>query len=407
MSKDIHIKLTIGIYKQGEMKTATDIHSSGQYFTTNPSLQETIYKFILNSPTTILEPSIGRGDLVEYVINKKPSILFDMYEIDNTLSIIDKVSKENIKYTDFLTANIDTPYKTIIGNPPFVKTSQGNLYIDFTTKCYNLLENNGELIFIVPTDFFKLTSSYKLLNTMLNNGTFTHIYHPNNEHLFENATIDVLVFRYCKNKELNNKVMYNDTIKYLINTNGTITFSDNNITNTMKCISEYFDIYVGMVTGKESIFKNSELGNIDLLNGKNKIDRYILAHSFPTNNSTLDQYLLSNKTILMNRRIRKFNSTNWFEWGALRNFKNIQKNFGKECIFINNLTRNKEVAFLDKVQYFGGSLLMMIPKTTIDLKKMVNHLNSLSFKQNYMYSGRFKIGHRQLSNSLVEISHIS
>ena len=68
-----------------------------------------------------------------------------------------------------------------------------------------IYENNGELIFIIPSDFFKLTSASKLLNNMILNGTFTHIYHPHNEKLFENASIDVIVFRYCKNNNLSNK----------------------------------------------------------------------------------------------------------------------------------------------------------------------------------------------------------
>ena len=34
---------------------------------------------------------------------------------------------------------------------------------------------------------------------MMTNGTFTHIFHPHNEKMFDNASIDVIVFRYCKN----------------------------------------------------------------------------------------------------------------------------------------------------------------------------------------------------------------
>ena len=56
---------------------------------------------------------------------------------------------------------------------------------------------NGELIFIVPFNFFKLTSVSKLLNKMMNKGTFTDIYHPHNEKLFEYASIDIIIFRYC------------------------------------------------------------------------------------------------------------------------------------------------------------------------------------------------------------------
>ena len=42
----------------------------GQYFTTNDELKQKIFEFILNNPTNILEPSIGRGDLITFILNK-------------------------------------------------------------------------------------------------------------------------------------------------------------------------------------------------------------------------------------------------------------------------------------------------------------------------------------------------
>ena len=154
-------------------------HSLGQYFTTNNVLKQTVFEFILNNPDNILEPSIGRGDLVLFLKNKKSNINFDMYQIDTTIKILDGIDTKNIIYCDFMKQKIVKSYKTIIGNPPYIKKrNTRNLYIDFIEKCYNLLNDNGELIFIVPSDFFKLTSSSKLLNNMINNGTFTHIFHP-------------------------------------------------------------------------------------------------------------------------------------------------------------------------------------------------------------------------------------
>ena len=131
-----------------------------------------------------------------------------------------------MKSQKYMKQIITKTYKTIIGNPPYVRTKKGNLYIDFTEKCYNLLEDNGELIFIVPSDFLKLTSASKLLNVMMTNGTFTHIFHPHNEKMFENASIDVIVFRYCKNSLIDKKVLYNDKLLYITNSNGLITFGE-------------------------------------------------------------------------------------------------------------------------------------------------------------------------------------
>ena len=380
-------------------------HELGQYFTTNQQLQEKVSAFILNEPIEILEPSIGRGDLVSCIQNKLPNLVVNMYEIDKSIVLLENIAREEVIYGDFMKQNIDKSYKTIVGNPPYVKTKQGNLYIDFTEKCYHLLEENGELIFIVPSDFFKLTSAAKLLNEMMTHGTFTHIYHPHKENLFANASIDVVVYRYCKNKDLDKKTLYNDKLLYITNNDGLITFSDT-LCQDQTTFKDYFDVYVGIVSGKEDVYKNNQLGNIEVLNGKNKIEKYVYITEFPSNNQDINHYLLEHKTDLLSRKIKKFNENNWFEWGAPRNISVMEKNVGKDCIYISNLTRNKEVAFIDKVQYFGGSLIMLKPKKKCNLYNIVNYMNSEKFKENFMFSNRFKIGHRQICNSVLPNSFI-
>ena len=134
-------------------------HNLGQYFTTHNELKQKVFEFILNSPSNILEPSIGQGDLITFITDKIPNIIFDMYEIDPKIKLLDNIQKNRVVYGDFIKQTITKTYKTIVGNPPYIRTKKGNLYIDFTEKCYNLLDNNGELIFIVPSDFLKLTSS--------------------------------------------------------------------------------------------------------------------------------------------------------------------------------------------------------------------------------------------------------
>lgn len=368
----------------------------GQYFTKNVILKEKVYEFILNNPDNILEPSIGRGDLIEY--NKNENITFDMYEIDKSIKLLDCINKKDVNYKDFLKSKIKKKYKTIIGNPPYVKTSKGNLYIDFIEKCYNLLEEDGELIFIVPSLFLKLTSSLKLLNNMLENGTFTHIFHPNDEKLFEDASIDIIIFRYCKNINLEKKVLYNDKLMFISNNNGIININENNLISN-ETFSDYFNIYVGIVSGKDDVYKNDKLGNIEVITGENKREKYIYISKYPCEDIYINEYLLQHKEILMNRKIRKFNDKNWFEWGALRNIKKINENINKECIYLHNLTRKTNVAFIDKVNYFGGGLIILIPKKQINLINIVNYLNSNEFKKNYMFSGRFKISHKQISLS--------
>ena len=383
----------------------TTKHNLGQYFTTNNKLKEKVFEFILNNPSNILEPCIGQGNLITFIKEKIPSATFDMYEIDTKIKLLDKIEKTKVIYGDFLKKKLTKNYKTIVGNPPYVRTKKGNLYIDFTEKCYNLLDDNGELIFIVPSDFLKLTSASKLLNTMMTNGTFTHIFHPNNEKMFDGCSIDIIIFRYCKNNSIEKKVLYNDKLLYITNSNGLITFGEEDKKNNV-LFQEYFDIYVGLVSGKEGVYKNKELGNIEVLNGENKLDKYIYIEEYPCENERINKHLLDHKKELIERAIRKFNEKNWFEWGAPRNISSIKANLNEECIYICNLTRKTNIAFVGKVNYFGGGLIMLKPKKACNLNNIVSYLNSNTFKDNFMFSGRFKIGHRQISNSCIPSEYL-
>ena len=97
----------------------TNKKQKGQYFTKNAELKKAVHEFIRNEPAKILEPSMGRGDLVEYVSNKIPDVEFDLYEIDEEIEFLESVKRENICIGDFLSFQIPTKYDTIIGNPPY------------------------------------------------------------------------------------------------------------------------------------------------------------------------------------------------------------------------------------------------------------------------------------------------
>ena len=68
------------------------------------------------------------------------------------------------------------------------------------------------------------------------------------------------------------------------------------------------------------------------------------------------------------------------------------------------MTRNKEVGFLGKVQYFGGSLLCLVPKSNMiesEMQKIIQYINTPVFQKDYMYAGRFKIGHKQICTAII------
>lgn len=372
----------------------------GQYFTISDELQTFVFDKVKNKQSLLLEPSFGAGHLLKKF--KEYSLNYPMvcYELDRTIKPLIRFNEyQTLVYGDFTDKIITTKFKTIIGNPPYVKQKSGNLYIKFIELCYGYLEDDGEMIFIVPSDFIKLTSASSIIDNMSKNGSFTDFLFPHNEKLFEGASIDILVFRYEKG-HVSEKTNVNGKSVFCNINKGIITFSDTKVLGVY--IETLFNVYVGLVSGRDEIYR-VPFGNIDIMNDKDKIEKYIFTETFPTNNTKIDTHLETHKVQLMERKIKKFSESNWFEWGAPRNVSSIQKYWGKSCIYVRNMTRNKEIAFNGKVQYFGGSLLCLIPKNNVSeikIEKLIKYMNSSTFQKDYIYSGRFKIGHKQISTAI-------
>jgi adenine-specific DNA-methyltransferase len=230
---------------------------------------------------------------------------------------------------------------------------------------------------------------------MVAQGSFTDFLFPHNERLFAHASIDVVVFRYQKGLRTQS-VQVNGVPKTCVVSDGIVTFSDTAVPGTP--LQDLFDIYVGLVSARDSVFK-SPLGRHTILCDKDTTETFILETTFPTPDPAINAHLLAHKQELLDRKIRTFTESNWFEWGAPRNRAAMESNLGKPCIYVRNVTRKEQVAWKGTVQYFGGSLLCMIPRTeNVGLDRIVAVLNSAETRQNYTYSGRFKIGHKQLCN---------
>ncbi len=394
-----------------------------QYFTQNETLKQTVYKLIQNKGECLLEPSFGAGHLIEKIIQENPEYPMVLYEIDDTVPVLQSITfspeYQKVTYTNFLSVTNNMQYKTIVGNPPYIKRrGLQNIYIDFVEKCFHMLsKDGGEMIMIVPSEFFKQTRASKLIINMWNVGRFTDMMYPNDEKLFDGASIDVVVFRYEMGltpdtqhpgrdglkQNLANFHDYNGgemLQKQIYMNNGIITFAP----PSMECrehnliIGNKYDVFVGIVSGRDEIYRNTELGNIDLLVDDGKLHKFILPKDkFPTDDEAINEYLLQHKTELMSRQIRKFNENNWYEWGALRNINRMHELWGRECIYVKTLTRKETVAFKGTVQYFGGSLICVVPKEKDEcLDSVLRMFNSNEYRQNYTYAGRFKIGQKQI-----------
>jgi adenine-specific DNA-methyltransferase len=373
----------------------------GQYFTVADELQTFVFEKVKHISSCLLEPSFGAGHLLKKFKEYDENYPMVCYELDATIEPILSFNEYQTPiYADFTKQTLATKFKTIIGNPPFVKQKKGNLYIQFIELCYNYLDDDGELIFIVPSDFIKQTRASSLIDTMTKHGSFTDFLFPHNEKLFEGAAIDVVAFRYEKGLITNTTVVNGKETLCHVN-KGILTFRDTDVVGTS--IESHFHVYVGLVSGRDEIYR-VPFGNMDVLQDKDKVVKYIFLDSFPSNNTQIDTHLQTHKTELMHRKIRPFTEKNWFEWGAPRNRSSIQTHWGKPCIYLRTMTRHKEVAFLGNVQYFGGTLLCLVPKNDMyemELQKIIQYINMDSFQKDYRYAGRFKIGHKQISTAIL------
>jgi hypothetical protein len=113
--------------------------------------------------------------------------------------------------------------------------------------------------------------------------------------------------------------------------------------------------------------------------------KYIFADNITNfENIPLDvqQYLLDNKKKLIEREIKKFDESNWWCYGALRNFEVMSSN--RKRIYGIMKTRESEIFWKgNEFEFFGGGIVGLFLKIDIDinLDDVVRYLNSEEFKK--------------------------
>ena len=375
----------------------------GQFFSKNPLIRKVIQSLISNDGT-ILEPSVGEGDLIFGLEPKNPTL------IDFKPKVLD-INGVPVLQMDFFDYPIENKFDTIIGNPPFVKykfldesvkanvdhygyNKKSNLYYFFIHKCIEQLEDSGELIFITPKEFMYNVGAIILRNYMYNNGTITHFIDCGEKKLFSDASVPSLcIFRYEKNNIIKRTKFWESFDSY-INKDEFIDIPMS-IMNDQFCfcdeteqtiLSDYFDVKVGVVSGMDPFYLTDRDAD------------GIFVHRFRTNSGYKNYYFfdninnindlpedirdlfLANKEKLINRRIKKYTENDWWKYGAVRNLENMLSD--KQRIYVAPKTRIENPFFLGQAnELYSGALLGIFPKRdNIDLNKSINFFNSSVFK---------------------------
>ncbi len=337
----------------------------------------------------VLEPSCGNLAFGELLDERSVFI-----ELDEKL-----VRDDRVLNMDFFDYPLREKFETIIGNPPYVDNKflnithetgikvEANLYLYFIEKCFHHLREGGELIFIVPRDFIKLTSA-RYVNTLLfEHGTITHFYDYGDEKLFSEACPNVCVFRYQKG-DFSHRTQTFLGEKHLLINDGIISFSDH---LNVRALGEFFDIKVGAVSGKDELFthENGEPFVCSQTAQTGRLKRMIYDREA--------KELEPHKAELMSRGIKKFDETNWWSWGRCVNFRE-----GVPRIYVNCKTRNPHPFFLNPCERWDGSVLALFPKFSFDPREIANRLNALDWRAlGFVTGGRFIFAQKSLKEAMV------
>ena len=161
-------------------------------------------------------------------------------------------------------------------------------------------------------------------------------------------------------------------------------------------------IKVGLVSGANQIFEHNGLIEQDTIN--------IICSDYFNTKIKKKYYFTENqehpvlkiyKDKLINRKIREFGEHNWHEWGAIRNINIMKEMKNTPCIYVNCKTRKKNSFFIDKVDYFDGSMLCLIPTQNLNLehwRDILNNNDKLFKIQGMLVGKRYSFTQKTLSN---------
>lgn len=342
---------------------------------------------------SVLEPSAGMGAFMSKLEKSAVGI-----EIDSK-AIADRRTKAG----DFFALPTTRRFDTIIGNPPYVRfrdipektrrllpmdwfDRRSNLYLFFIAKSMAHLEPGGELIFITPRDFLKNTSAKRLNEELYRQGSFTDFHELGDKKVFDGFTPNCAIWRWVRGRKgrktsMGNRFCYRD---------GQIWFGMPPASGAS--LENLFYVKVGAVSGADTIFANNRHGNVKMVCSTTCKDGALRKMIYNTN----IRYLASHKAELMQRKIRKFDESNWWLWG-----RDYHKREG-ERIYVNCKTRNPRPFFASEHTAYDGSVLALFPKNGIDVAQAVEKLNKVDWESlGFVCDGRLLFSQKSLQNAPV------
>jgi len=373
-----------------------DVARLGQVFTP-PRVVEFMLGLCRNRGR-VLEPSAGDGAFFGQLAGRWNEVVG--VELDPG------VAPAGARCMDFFDLPLGEQFDSIIGNPPYVRfqdmrpdtrqkldsalfDGRSNLFLFFIEKCVRHLRPGGELVFIVPREFIKLTAARKLNAWLFGQGSITHFYETGDTRVFDEHTPNCAIFRFEKGRR---DRRMEDGRRFAL-TGGQLMFlrGDYRIP-----FADVFEVKVGAVSGADHLFADAR-GNMEFVYSKTVESGRTRRMFYGMRHPHLDKH----KEELLARRVRRFDESNWWHWG--RAFPISER----PRIYVNGRTRKPEPFFLHDCNSYDGSVLALFPRR-IDLprRELIECTVKLNREidwqeQGFICDGRFMFTQRSLQHCLL------
>jgi adenine-specific DNA-methyltransferase len=375
--------------------TTRDVESLGQVFTP-PDIVASMLDLCRNNGR-ILEPSAGNGAFFRRLQEKGRECI--ALEIDGDIAL------PGVCVKDFFTFSLHEKFDTIIGNPPYVRyqdirpetrarldsalfDERSNLFLFFIEKCVRHLNPGGELVFIVPREFIKLTAAKKLNAWLYQEGSITHFHETGDKKIFGAHVPNCAIFRFEKGRM--DRQMADG--RRFVERDGQLMFLRGEYSLPLSAL---FEVRVGGVSGADDLFTHPD-GNREFVcsktaaTGETRRMLYDIRHP----------HLEAHKARLLARRIQHFDESNWWRWGRAYPMNDRPR------IYVNCKTRRVEPFFLHNSPHFDGAILALFPHNADmpkgDLKTLTRLLNQVDWQElGFVCDGRYLFTQRALQNCLL------
>ena len=391
-----------------------DVAALGQIFTPEAVVRAMLA--LRRNHGRVLEPSCGDGAFLRHL----PGAVGLELDPDHC--------PPGAKAIDFFAYPEREQFDTIIGNPPYVRfqdipastqaliarghygaclDKRANLYLFFIDKCLRHLKPGGELIFITPRDFLKATSAVKLNRLLFEAGSITDAIELGDARVFPDAVPNCLIWRFekgCSERSLRYcEIGTGDDLgaalaaphweaRHLIECAGHLMFTRGDYPLRL---SDVAFVKVGAVSGADELYTDLLQGNREFVCSSTVSTGQTRRMIFSEPGERAPHALLPHKARLLQRKVTKFDESNWWMWGRLH-YRSTQPR-----VYVNGKTRVAKPFFMHPCNDYDGAVMAVFPRRAdVDIEAFRDALNAVDWADlGFVCDGRFLFTQRSLENA--------